>query len=177
MQRIMVLGCCGAGKSTFARKLHDITGLELIHLDQHYWQPNWKEPPQKDWELLVLALSNRQSWVIDGNYGGTMDIRIQRADTIIYLDYPTLKSFWRVILRIIKNWGKSRNDMPSHCPERFDLAFLHYVATFNLIRRKGILKKLEAVAHEKQVLVFTSDKQAADFLNEQAVMFMRTIKT
>lgn len=169
MQRIMILGCCGAGKSTFSKKLHDILGLELIHLDQYYWKPNWTETPKTEWESIVSDLAAKPSWIIDGNYGGTIDIRIQKADTIIYLDYPTTKCLYRVCSRIFKHYGQTRPDMSEGCPERFDLDFLHYVASFNFVKRKGILSKMQKVNKHKNCLVLQNDKEADEFLETISV--------
>ena len=143
MRRIMIIGCCGAGKSTLARNLHKITGLPLIHLDQHYWRPNWTEAPNEEWGPIVQQLASGEDWIIDGNYNRTIDIRLKRADAIIYLDISTWKCLYRVVTRIIKYHGQVRPDMPNGCKERFDLDFLHYVATFNFLKRKKILRMLE----------------------------------
>lgn len=166
MRKIMILGCCGAGKSTFARKLHQIIGLKLIHLDQQYWQPNWTEPNKDDWRKEVENLANQPEWIIDGNYGSTIDIRLKKADTIILLDYPTPKCLWRVIKRIVKNYGKVRPDMPEGCAERFDWEFLHYVAVFNIVQKPKLLQKIEAVKTEKKVFIFKNDKEAQLFLDK-----------
>ena len=87
MQKILVIGCCGAGKSTFSRKLNNIINLELIHLDQYYHKPNWEEPDKEKWEKIVSHLVQKPSWIMDGNYKGTFDVRFKEANTIIYLDY------------------------------------------------------------------------------------------
>jgi adenylate kinase family enzyme len=165
MNKIMVIGCCGAGKSTFSKQLQAITQLELIHLDQQYWKPNWVESDKNEWQNKVQQLANKPSWIIDGNYTGTLDIRTQQADTIIYFDFPTWKCLWRVIFRTFKYLGKERPDMPSGCKERFDIEFLHYVATFNFIKRKRILEKLEALKNEKVVKIFKKDMEATKFLH------------
>jgi adenylate kinase family enzyme len=165
MKRTMIIGCCGAGKSTFSRALHSLSKIELIHLDQHYWKPNWKETNSEDWKKIVQEFANKSSWIIDGNYGETMDIRIQRADTIIYLDYSTSICLKRVLFRTLKYWRKERPDMPDGCKERFDVEFFHYVATFNLKRRKKILKKLRAVKHKKKILIFRNRKETTKFLD------------
>lgn len=162
----MVLGCCGAGKSTFASALSSITGLELIHLDQYYWKPNWEETTSAEWEKIVQTLASKPQWIIDGNYGRTIDMRIKQADTIIYLDYPTWLCLWRVIKRIIKYRGKVRPDMPEGCKERFDWEFIHYVLTFNIRNRKKLFKKLNSVQKEKRILVFKQDIKAYEFLEE-----------
>ncbi len=162
----MVLGCCGAGKSTFASALSSITGLELVHLDQYYWKPNWEETTSAEWEKIVQTLANKPLWVIDGNYGGTIDMRIKQADTIIYLDYPIWLCLWRVIKRITKYWKKVRPDMPEGCKERFDWEFIHYVLTFNIRNRKKLFNKLNSVQKDKRILVFKHDMQAYGFLEE-----------
>jgi len=164
MKRVMVIGCCGAGKSTFAKKLSALTNLDLFHLDQYYWKPNWEETEKGEWSEIVTNLAQKPNWIIDGNYGGTMDVRIARADTIIYLDYSTIKCLWRITKRILQYRGKVRPDMPEGCRERFDLEFYHYVATYNLIRRKGLIRKLNELSKEKQVLVLRNDKETALYL-------------
>ena len=164
LQKILVIGCCGAGKSTFSKKLQAILNVELIHLDQYYHKPNWEEPKKEQWEEIVNNLVQKPSWIMDGNYKGTFDVRFQYADTIIYLDYSTIKCFWRVIKRIVKYHGKVRPDMQKGCKERFDWEFLHFVATFNFKNRKGILERLNAIKVNKLVCVFKSDKEADLFL-------------
>jgi len=161
----MILGCCGAGKSTLARKLATITNLPLYHLDQYYWKENWTETPKAEWEPIVEELANKESWIIDGNYGGTFKPRMDRADTIIFLKYSTIQCLYRVTKRIIKYHGKVRPDMPEGCRERFDLEFFHYVATYNLIRGKSIQNRLNDLSKHKKVIVLKSDKEVASFLN------------
>jgi len=117
----MVIGCCGSGKSTFSKQLKAMLNLELIHLDQYYWKPHWVESDSAEWSNKVQELANKEAWIMDGNYAGTMKWRIARADTIIYLDRSTLTCLWRVIKRTIQHYGKSRPDMPEGCKERFDL--------------------------------------------------------
>ena len=164
LHKILVIGCCGAGKSTFSKKLQAILKLELIHLDQYYHKPNWEEPKKVEWEKRVNNLVQKPSWIMDGNYSETMDIRIKNADLIIYLDYPILKCFWRVIKRVFKYNGIQRSDMANGCKEEFDLEFLYFVLMFNIRFRKEILTKLNLVKDKKEVCVFKTDKQADKFL-------------
>ena len=158
MNRIMIIGCCGSGKSTLAQKMHHITSIPLYHLDQYYWQPNWTETPKDEWKIIVEELAEKENWIIDGNYGGTMDIRFEHADTIVYMDYSTIKCLGRVVKRTFKYKGQVRPDMPEGCKERFDFDFLHYVATYNLIRRKSILKKLTDLKNTKKIIRIRSEK-------------------
>ena len=89
MQRVLVIGSPGAGKSILAAKLSAVTGLPLIHLDQQYWLPGWVEPDEAAWQVRLREIIAGDRWIIDGNYGGSMTLRLTRADTVIYLDYPS----------------------------------------------------------------------------------------
>ena len=169
----MVIGCCGSGKSTLSRKLVQILGLPLFHLDQYYWKPNWVETPKSEWPNIVQTLADKDKWIVDGNYGGTMDIRLKRADTIIYLDYPTWRCLGRVIKRIVKYKGKVRPDMVEGCRERFDLDFLHYVLVFNLTRRKSILKKINDHKNNLNLVVLKNDKQVKKYLTSLMIQFQQ----
>jgi adenylate kinase family enzyme len=164
MQRIMIIGSCGAGKSTLARRIQEITKLPLFHLDQYYWSSGWTEAPKDKWKKTVRQLASQPRWIIDGNYGGTMDIRLSNADTVLFLDYPTAKCMYRVLKRILQYRGKVRPDMVEGCPERFDWSFLHYVLTFNLTRRNGILKKLQKIEKFTKVYTFNNDRSTNQFL-------------
>lgn len=159
----MVLGCCGAGKSTFSKKLGELNNLEVIHLDQYYWKPNWTESTPTEWSKVVEGLAQKPEWIMDGNYSGTMDLRIPKADTIIYLDFSTLTCLWRITKRILKHKGKVRPDMPEGCEERFDLEFYHYVATFNLVRRKKLLEKLEKLQDKKHILILKNNQEVENY--------------
>lgn len=162
MEKVLVIGSCGAGKSTFSKKLQNKVNLPIIHLDQHYHLENWEEPKKEEWEAKLKQLVKGNKWIMDGNYASSFDIRFPYADTIIYLDYPTYKSFWRTIKRIVKYYGKQRSDTAIGCKERFDLDFLKYVLTFNTKNRKPILSRLEK--ENKDIFIFKSDKEADLFL-------------
>jgi len=161
--RIAIIGCCGSGKSTLARNIHQKTRLPLIHLDQYFHLPNWQEPSREDWAHIVTGLADKDQWIMDGNYGGTMDIRLARADTMIFMNFPSIQCLSRVIKRTWKHHGQVRPDMPKGCPERFDLKFLHYVAMYNKTRRAGILEKMEKFKGTK--IIISSDIEAAEFVN------------
>lgn len=158
-KRILVIGSCGAGKSTLSKKLQQTLDLPLIHLDQHYHKPNWEEPKKEEWNKIVAELAEQPSWIMDGNYASSFDIRFPFADTIIYLDYSTFSCLWRVIKRIFKYYGRARPDMAKGCKERFDLEFLNYVLTFNAKNRVNIYTKLEQVKNSKNVIVLKNDKE------------------
>jgi adenylate kinase family enzyme len=144
MQRVLVIGSPGAGKSTFAAELARRTGLPLIHLDQEYWRSGWVETPKTQWEERVPELVAGDRWILDGNYGGTLPLRLRRADTVIDLELPTHVCLWRVLRRLVTWRGRTRTDMAEGCPERFDPAFLWWVVKYPFTSRRRIERKLAA---------------------------------
>ena len=131
MRRVIIIGPCGSGKSTLARELAPLMGLPLIHMDQLNWNPGWIETERSALRARVEDVAARDAWLIDGNYGSVLAPRLERADTVIYLDFPIRLCLWRLIRRIASHRGRSRPDMPADCPERFDLAFFWYVMMWN----------------------------------------------
>lgn len=166
MQRVLIIGCSGAGKSTLTKQLAKWTQLPVIHLDQHYWRSGWVEPSPETWAQQVRVLMEKPTWIMDGNYGGTMDQRITKADTIIFLNHPAWLCLYRVLKRTTLYWKKSRPDMTQGCPERFSWPFLHYVATYNQTRRPKILAKLARVQADKNIHVLQNKRQVKYFLNQ-----------
>jgi len=152
MQRVLVIGSPGSGKSTLATELARRTGLPLIHLDQQYWRAGWVEPPEEEWRRQVAALIARDRWVMDGNYGGTLAMRIERAETVIHLEFPAWLCVWRLLRRVATSWRRVRPDMADGCPERIDLKFLLYTATFPWKLRKRTEAKLASFGGNHIVL-------------------------
>lgn len=163
-QRIMIIGCGGAGKSTLARRLGEITGLPVIHLDAEHWQPGWVVTPKEEWRRKVEALVRRDRWIIDGNYGGTLPIRMAAAETIIVLDYPWWLCLWRVGLRIVQYRGHSRPDIGPGCPERIDWQFIKWILDFPRTTRLKIYALLEEYREGKQILIHRSPGETRRWL-------------
>jgi len=165
MRRVLVIGSGGAGKSTLAARLSERLGLPLIGLDTLYWNAGWVPTPENEWADRVRGLASRDSWVMDGNYGGTLDVRLARADTVVFLDLPRLLCLWRIVSRAIRHWGRARPDMPPGCPERLSWEFVVWVWGYPSRRRPEILAKLEALRGEKQVFVISSRREVSAFLD------------
>ncbi|MEA3038439.1 MAG: hypothetical protein QOE79_952 [Sphingomonadales bacterium] len=144
MERVLVIGPPGAGKSTLATEIAQRTGLPLIHLDRHHWHAGWVEADRAEWEPKVQALIAGERWVIDGNYGGSLAARLARADTAIWLDFPVWLCLARIFRRALEYRGRTRPDMAEGCPERIGWEFLVYAARFPWVGRKRILAKLPA---------------------------------
>lgn len=166
MQRVLVIGISGAGKSTFSRVLAARTGLPLIHLDKEFWQPGWMETPRPEWRVRVAELTAGERWVMDGNYAGSLGLRLPRADTVMWFDYPTLRCLRRAIWRVATGYGRVRPDLAEGCPERFDLEFLRYIWNFNATERPKIGAALEQFGEHITPVLFRRDGEVTRFLKE-----------
>lgn len=165
IERIIVIGCPGSGKSTLSRQLSDKLGLPLVHLDMLCWREGWKKIPKDEFDKLLMDELIKPRWIIDGNFNRTIPLRLQYCDTVIWLDYPRITCMLGVLKRVIKYHGKTRPDMGENCPEKFDFEFLRYIWRFNKMYRKRyreMLDKTDGV----QVIVLKNRKEAERFLEE-----------
>lgn len=131
MRRIIIVGNGGTGKSTLSVKLGNILGLPVVHLDRLFWRPGWKSVPNAEFDALLAEEVRKDKWIIDGNYHRTMETRLRRADTVIWLDFPRLTALWGVLRRTCMWRGKARPDMGEGCPEKIDREFLAWIWNFN----------------------------------------------
>jgi len=164
MKRILVIGSGGSGKSTLSRKLGEILGLQVIHLDRLYWSAGWVETPKDQWSMKVDELLSRASWIMDGNYSGTLLKRIQASDTIIFLDMPTLLCLWRITKRRLRHRKQSRPDMAEGCKEQFSAEFYEWVAMYRRRSRPKVLKLLVENCSAQRIVFLRSPRQVNRFL-------------
>lgn len=164
MKRILVIGSGGAGKSTFARRLARTINVEVIHLDSLYWKPGWVETPKQEWKQTVERIITRDSWIMDGNYSGTLDLRLEACDTVIFLDIARAVCIWRVIKRAVAYRNKSRPDMSEGCPERFDFGFLRWIWNYKKRTRPKIVRMLKEIADNKKVIWLRTDAEVERYL-------------
>ena len=142
MKRVALIGSGGAGKSTLAAVLGQKLSLPVVHLDAAFWQPGWVERERTDWLEWQRRTVNEPAWIMDGNYGGTMEVRLSAADTVIFLDLPPALCVIRALMRALRYSGRSRPDMAADCPERVDLKFLLWIWNYRRNNRPAILEKL-----------------------------------
>jgi len=149
MQRVMVLGCGGSGKSTFARELGDRTGLPAVHLDLLFWQPGWTPAPEAQARAALAEALAGERWIADGDFldDGAADARFARADTVVWLDLPRRLCLWRIGWRLLRDRRRRRPDLPAGCRESFDPAFLRWVWSYPG-RRAEVAAVLDAVARQ-----------------------------
>ena len=164
MRRVIVIGSGGAGKSTFARRLADVSGLPLVHLDALYWRPGWDPTPDADWDRVVDGLVAGENWILDGNYGRTLPRRVAAADPIIFLDLPRLVCIWSVVRRRQQYRRHRRPELPPGCDERLSWEFLSWIWTYAARRRPDILRQLAAARDEKRVVILRTRSDVERFL-------------
>jgi len=152
-RRIMIIGSGGSGKSTLARQLGDKLALPVIHLDKEYWNAGWVEMPKEEWYEKQRKLMAEPAWIADGNFGGSLEIRLGRADVVIFLDYNRFVCLGSVVKRWLTSIGKTRADMADGCPEKMDLDFLKWVWQFPKGGRRTIIEKMERYPSVKVITI------------------------
>ena len=166
MKRVMIIGCGGAGKTTLSRQLAEKTGLPLVHLDQIFWSPgNWNHLEKEEFDEILIREMEKDSWILDGNYNRTMPMRLDRCDTVIYLDYSRFTCIWGWLRRVIKHHGKARPDMAPGCGEWLDPEFFKWLWNFNKKYRKSYHEMLSGLGGKK-VYIFKNRRQTREFLNK-----------
>jgi adenylate kinase family enzyme len=164
VNRVLVIGAGGAGKSTFAAQLAQRTGLPLIHLDREYWREGWIETPKDEWTAKIDALVAQERWIIDGNFGGTMERRLAACDTVVFLDLSRWLCLWRVLLRRWRHRGESRPDMTPGCEERIDADFLWWIFAYPERSKPRVMRRLAALRADQRVVVLRSRREVEGFL-------------
>ena len=153
MERIVIIGCSGAGKSTLARQLGEKLNLPVVHLDKLWWKPGWEERSREEFDAKLAEELKKPQWIMDGNFDRTMEVRIARCDTIIYLDFNRITCLLGVLKRVITTYGKVRPDMGEGCPERFDWDFLKWVWNFNKKKREKNYRLLNETKHAETIVL------------------------
>lgn len=159
MKKIVVIGCPGAGKSTFARRLKEMTGLPLYYLDQIWHKADRTTVSKEEFDAKLREIIQQDSWIIDGNYLRTMECRLDACDTVFFLDYPLEICLEGAKARI----GTVREDMP-WVETEFDEEFRQWILDFPKDQIPVIYELLKKYETEKEIIIFRSRDEAEKFL-------------
>src|SRR5689334_19603505 len=124
MRKVLVIGSGGSGKSTVAAQLGELLNLEVSHLDRFYWRAGWVEPETEEWIKTVTDLIERDSWILDGNYSGSLELRLAKCDTVVFLDLSRVLCLWRIVKRFFLYRNGTRPDVAEGCREQLSLEFV-----------------------------------------------------
>ena len=144
MQRVVVLGCGGAGKTAVSNALAERTGLPVVYLDRIFWRAGWQPTPRDEARAVLDVTIAEERWILDGNWLSVGDARFERADTVVFLDIPRTTCLARVIRRAVRDRRTGRPDLPEGCREGFDWTFLKWIWNFGRDDRPRILETLAA---------------------------------
>lgn len=160
MKKVIVIGCPGSGKSYFSRRLADKTGIPVFHLDMLFWNPDRTSVLKEEFDKRLAELLSRDSWIIDGNYGRTMETRLSACDTVFFLDLPT-----EICLEGVRSRrGVPRPDIPWVETEE-DPEFTEYISSFGTHQRPKILALLEKYGNKK-VIIFKSRDEIDAYISK-----------
>ena len=169
MQRILVMGSSGSGKSTFSRKLSAITGIPVVSLDALFWKPGWVESDRAEFRARLTEAAREPRWIMDGNFTSHLvELRRDASDTVIWFDLPRATCMLGVLTRIAMSYGRVRPEMAEGCPEKIDFEFFRYVWTFREKQRPTLLAYFEGLRPDQTFIHFTKRAQAERYLSDLA---------
>ena len=158
--RILVIGCPGAGKSTFARKLRDKTGLPLYYLDMIFHKPGRTTVTREKFDQKLMAILQTEQWIIDGNYQRTLPLRFEACTDVFFLDFPLEQCLNGAASRI----GSVREDLP-WIEQEFDPAFRQYILDFQKDQIPRIYELVERYRETRRITIFRSREETDEWLN------------
>ena len=164
MKRILVLGSSGSGKSTFASALGEKLAIEVIHLDSHYWKPNWTNTPADEWRQTLKNLLKHEYWIMDGNYINSLELRLSHADTVFFLDFNRFVCLIRCFKRFHLFRGRNRPELAHGCNEKIDWDFFLWIWKYP----QDIKPKIMSILQEHpqiNVIHLKGKRQVDDYLN------------
>lgn len=165
----MIVGFCGCGKSTLARQLGTLLNIEPTYMDALHWLPGWVESSNEHKINLLTPILKRDRWIVEGSYRAILyKERMEKADTIIFLDFNRFLCLYRVIKRRIMYNGKTRPDMGEGCKEKLDLEFLKWVVYDCRKKRRKIYEELffakKKFGTDKKIYIFRKRKDVNRFI-------------
>jgi adenylate kinase family enzyme len=166
MDRILIIGCSGGGKSTIARELSDILGIEVIHLDKVLWKSGCRLTHPQAEPDAVKSLLDQPQWIIDGNYTASLPMRLAEADTVVMIDFSRMRCLLRALRRLFQFRGTTRPDMGANCPEEFNLHLLRWIWNYPHVERPELVKQLQEHGSHAQVVVLKTPADVEHWLVE-----------
>lgn len=167
MEKILVIGSPGSGKSTMSVALSKIIGYPVVHLDKLFWRENWQHISRDEFDVLLMQELEKDRWIIEGEYSRTLALRLKYCDTVICLDYPRWQCLHGVLKRVATSYGKVRPDMGEGCKERFDWKFLQYVWNYKRDQRDKMLQRVKQ-APNVNIIILKNRKEGKAFLTQMA---------
>lgn len=164
MDRVLIIGCSAAGKSTVARELGKILGIEVIHLDKLLWKPGCNLAEESEERRVVRELLDRPRWIMDGNYTASLPMRLTAADTIVLIDYPRPLCLLLALKRLLTYRGRTRPDMGTACPEQLNLSFLRWIWDYPKQERPELLKHLSLHGKHARLVSLRSPGESRQWL-------------
>ena len=162
MDRIAIIGCGGSGKSRLARALGDTLGITPVHLDGLYYDQDWKPLDKEQFAALQRDLVTAPRWIIDGNYASSLLIRLQAADTVIFLDLPAWACLWAIIQRWLRHGGGQHNAVGVY--NRITWNFIRYIVGYRKQMAPRVRQLIVGHARDAQVIVLRSRHAARRYL-------------
>ena len=157
-RKIIVIGSPGAGKSTFSRRLRDVTGLPLFYLDMIWHKPDRTNISREEFDSRLSEIIRTDRWIIDGNYQRTIEMRMKACDTVFLLDFPLDVCLEGAASRV----GKKREEIP-WVEEVLDPEFRQWIIDFPEKKLPEIYRLLERYP-DKNIIIFKSRKQSEDYI-------------
>jgi adenylate kinase family enzyme len=170
MQRILVMGSSGSGKSTFARRLSAITGIPVVSIDALFWKAGRLASERSEFKARLAEATRQPRWIMDGNYTSAEgELRREVSDTVIWFGLPRSTCMLGILTRIATNYGRVRPEMGEGCPEKIDFEFFRYVWTFRDRQRPTLLAYFGGLRPDQTFITFTDRARADRYLSELAL--------
>lgn len=164
MDKIVIIGSPGAGKTTLALQLGEILKVPVFHLDRYFWLPGWIEKSRRDRRKILKGFVQQEQWIIEGTYLSLSEPRLKAADTIIFLDISFQLCLHRIVHRHYKDKRQPRPDLPDGCLDRLNGKCILKVLAFSVRGRRTLNQKLERYESTKQVIQLQSPDEVGNFL-------------
>jgi adenylate kinase family enzyme len=164
-RRVLVLGSSGAGKTHLSSRLGAILGLDVIHLDDHFWQPGYRPREEREWRKMVTEMTGRDSWIMDGTYERSLDLRIPRADAIVLLECHRMRCLGRVLRRQADGWIRSHLEQRHDGSDRFDANHIRYVWHYPTVTRPAVFADIGRYGRGKPVVLIDGPEGVGAFLS------------